>query len=166
MTALIWKIKVSPQCLADPQASPCLYSLDSLTSIVLERVYKTYIPTKWESVRVCEGTNHRIHTLCAARINSSLYQALYISSLHQAQNHAVHCRDWEPQLGVMPAFTAESRGIIREGTISITQAELDQKKLLFPKVYQSSRIFFCVCLNFFYGSWGCLPAQWVAHSSL
>lgn len=273
MTALIWKLKVPPQCQADPQASPCLWSLDPLTSVFLERVYKTYITTKWDSVRVCEGVSYHIHILCTAWISSlqrhvttgimmlkepqrrlstrqaplpgqqssghyvvqqpcrvlvstdekihpawwdiplrmlavftlntgscapsthcaSLKEASTSSCglqpslqvqvlqlrptvssshktmrvLYQAQNHAVHCRDWEPQLGTMLAITAESRGITREGTISITQAELDQKKLSSPKFNRVLWFFFFFwCLNFFYGSWGWLPAQWVAHSSL
>lgn len=98
------------------------------------------------------GTGYHIHTLCS--LNKQLPKTLLYGVMiakgasEEAEHwefhisHAVHCRDWEPQLGAVPAITAERRGITREGTISITQAELDQKKMLFPKVYQSSRIFF------------------------
>lgn len=88
----------------------------------------------------------------AAKVNGVLYQA---------QNHAVHCRDWEPRLGTMLAITAESRGITREGTISITQAELDQKKLSSPKFNRVLWFFFFfgVSISFMGPGAGCQHSE-------
>lgn len=44
-----------------------------------------------------------------------------------ASKCALHCMDGKLQLGAIPAIFAGSRDITREGTISITQAELIQE---------------------------------------
>lgn len=77
--------------------------------------------------------------------------------------------DGKLQLGAIPAIFAGSRDITGEGTISITQAELIQENYRlqnFNKLLWLFFSFFFWSLNFFYGSWGRLPAQRAAHSSL
>lgn len=61
----------STLCQADPPASPCLQPMDPLTSKVLEMVYKTYITTNSDSVRVGVGTGYHIHAVCTAWKSSS-----------------------------------------------------------------------------------------------
>lgn len=61
----------------------------------------------------------------AAKVNGVLYQA---------PKHALRCMDWELQLGATPTVVAGNRDITREGTISITQAELIQEKILSLKL--------------------------------
>lgn len=235
----------STLCQADPPASPCLQPMDSLTSKVLEMVYKTYITTKCDSVRV--GTGCHIHTVCKAWISSfqrhfctgimtikgaepeegghwasspswmakqwqpcsaaamwfagkhrwkntpstggtshsacliaftlntgscapsthhaqskgRKHQQLCLTALstvanargeahctlftrdnaakvngvlYQAPKHALRCMDWDLLLEAIPVIIAGNRDITREGTISITQAELVQEKLSSPKL--------------------------------
>lgn len=61
----------STLCQVDLPLSPCLQPMDSLTSKVLEMVYKTYITTKCDSVRVGVGTGYHIHAACTAWKSSS-----------------------------------------------------------------------------------------------